>query len=145
MHGLPYSTNVTRILALDLGKFTSVLCVYDPITHAHRFASAQTTPRTIHDLLVAHETADPAHPPGDRDLRRRRLGAPPRDGPGHARRRGQPRARGLALDAREAQDRRGRRAEARQACRTGETSTRVQVIRPTSANPMRSVRTRSSE
>jgi transposase len=60
MHGLPYSTNVTRILALDLGKFTSVLCVYDPITHAHRFASAQTTPRTIHDLLVAHATADPA-------------------------------------------------------------------------------------
>ena len=48
MHGPHHSTNVTRILALDLGKFTSVLC-YDPATHAHRFVSAQTTPRTIHD------------------------------------------------------------------------------------------------
>ncbi|HEX7428364.1 MAG TPA: IS110 family transposase [Mycobacterium sp.] len=61
MHGLPHSTTpFTRILALDLGKFTSVLCVYDPATHAHPFVSAQTTPRTIHDLLVAHATADPA-------------------------------------------------------------------------------------
>ena len=62
MHGPQHSTTpLTRILALDLGKFASVLCVYDPRTHAHHFVSAQTTPRTIHDLLVAHETADPAH------------------------------------------------------------------------------------
>ena len=61
MHGPHHSTNVTRILALDLGKFTSVLCIYDPATHAHRFVSAQTTPRTIHDLLVAQQTADPVH------------------------------------------------------------------------------------
>jgi transposase len=62
MHGLQHSTavNVTRILALDLGKFTSVLCVYDPITHDHQFVSTQTTPRTVHDLLVAHVTPDPA-------------------------------------------------------------------------------------
>jgi transposase len=60
MHGLRHSTTVTRILALDLGKFTSVLCAYDPATHDHHFASVQTTPRTIHDLLVAHQTRDPA-------------------------------------------------------------------------------------
>jgi transposase len=61
MHGLTHSTSITRILALDLGKFTSVLCVYDPATHDHRFVSVQTTPRAIHDLLVAHVTPDPAH------------------------------------------------------------------------------------
>ena len=42
MHGLSHSTTFTRILALDLGKFTSVLCVYDPATHDHHFVSAQT-------------------------------------------------------------------------------------------------------
>jgi len=61
MHGPQHSTTpLTRILALDLGKFTSVLCVYDPATHGHHFVSAQTTPRTIHDLLVAEQTDDPA-------------------------------------------------------------------------------------
>src|SRR5580765_6063444 len=64
MHGplnlQQYSTTVRRILALDLGKFNSVLCVYDPATHDHRFVSAATTPRAIHDLLVAHQTDDPA-------------------------------------------------------------------------------------
>lgn len=58
MHGLEHSTNVTRILALDLGKFSSVLCVYDPVTHVHHFESVQTTPQTIHDLLVEHQTSD---------------------------------------------------------------------------------------
>jgi transposase len=61
MHGLTHSTSVTRILALDLGKFTSVLCAYDPITNAHHFASVQTTPRTVHDMLVTHQTPDPSH------------------------------------------------------------------------------------
>jgi len=61
MHGLSHSTNVTRILALDLGKFTSVLCAYDPLTHDHRFVvGVQTTPQQIHDLLAAHATEDPA-------------------------------------------------------------------------------------
>ena len=61
MHGLSvaaHSTNVRRILALDLGKFNSVLCAYDPATHAHRFVSAPTTPQSIHDLLVAHQSGD---------------------------------------------------------------------------------------
>lgn len=61
MHGLAHCNNVSRILALDLGKFNSVLCVYDPATHAHHFESVQTTPRTVHDVLVEHQTPDPAH------------------------------------------------------------------------------------
>src|SRR5690349_7184821 len=60
MHGLTHCNNVARILALDLGKFNSVLCVYDPATHDHRFVSAATTPQTIHDLLVAHQSDDPS-------------------------------------------------------------------------------------
>jgi transposase len=61
MHGLQHSTNVARILALDLGKFNSVLCVYDPATHAHHFESVQTGPKMIHDLLVEHQTPDPSN------------------------------------------------------------------------------------
>ena len=60
MHGQVDLTNVTRILGLDLGKFNSVLCIYDPATHVHHFVSVQTTPQTIHDLLVAHQTEDPS-------------------------------------------------------------------------------------
>jgi transposase len=63
-HTAEHSTRVRRILALDLGKFTSVLCVYDPATHDHRFISAAaTTPQSIHDLLVNHQTPDPADTP----------------------------------------------------------------------------------
>jgi transposase len=60
MHGLAHSTTFTRLLALDLGKFNSVLCVYDPATHDHRFVNVATTPQAIHDLLVAHQSDDPA-------------------------------------------------------------------------------------
>jgi transposase len=60
MYGHPHCNNVSRILALDLGKFNSVLCVYDPLTNDHRFESVQTTPRSVHDLLVTHQTPDPA-------------------------------------------------------------------------------------
>ncbi len=56
-----HSTTTARILGLDLGKFNSVLCVYDPATHEHHFQSVQTSPRAIHDLLVHHVTQDPAH------------------------------------------------------------------------------------
>ena len=53
MHG-SYNNrhNFSRILALDLGKFNSVLCDYDPATGNHRFESLATTPQAIHDLLV---------------------------------------------------------------------------------------------
>src|SRR3954471_22266795 len=63
MHGFnrtDHSTAISRILALDLGKFNSVLCVYEIATHDHRFVGAATTPQTIHDLLVAQQTDDAA-------------------------------------------------------------------------------------
>src|SRR5204863_1962831 len=46
MHG-PYS----QIIAIDLGKFNSVVCVYNPADATHRFLSLATTPQMIHDLL----------------------------------------------------------------------------------------------
>src|SRR5207247_1137807 len=51
-----HSTNISRILALDLGKFNSVACVYERATHEHRFTSVQTTPQMIHDLLLKHQS-----------------------------------------------------------------------------------------
>jgi transposase len=64
MHGLDslasHSTTFTRILALDLGKFNSVLCVYDLATAEHRFTALSTTPAVVHDRLVEHQTADPS-------------------------------------------------------------------------------------
>jgi transposase len=60
MHGLDHSITFTQILALDLGKFNSVACIYDPKTAEHRFVSLTTTPQTIHDLLVQHACEDPA-------------------------------------------------------------------------------------
>ena len=62
MHGFCQSdsTSFTRILALDLGKFNSVLCSYDPATHEHQFIASQTTPQMIHDLLIKHQTTPPA-------------------------------------------------------------------------------------
>jgi transposase len=60
MHGPAYSTKFTQILSIDLGKFNSVVCVYDPATTAHSFVTIQTTPQTVHDLLVEHVGEDPA-------------------------------------------------------------------------------------
>jgi transposase len=60
MHGSVDLTNVSRILALDLGKFNSVLCSYDPHTHQHQFTSLATSPQVIHDLLVKHQTEEPS-------------------------------------------------------------------------------------
>ena len=48
-----------RIVAIDLGKFNSVLCVFDPATAAHAFASFASDRQTVHDRLVEHATADP--------------------------------------------------------------------------------------
>jgi transposase len=50
----------TRILALDLGKFNSVLCDFDPATAAHRFQSLASTPAAVHDLLAALAGESPA-------------------------------------------------------------------------------------
>jgi transposase len=42
----------SRILALDLGKFNSVLCNYDPATAGHAFVSLATDRQTICDRLA---------------------------------------------------------------------------------------------
>src|SRR5438552_2564233 len=60
MHGPKHSTNFTRILAVDLGKFNSVACIYERATHEHRFVSVATTPQAIHNLLVEHQTTEPS-------------------------------------------------------------------------------------
>ena len=43
------------ILAIDLGKFKSVACMYDAKTAEHRFETMSTTPQALHDLIVEHE------------------------------------------------------------------------------------------
>ena len=43
---------MTTILAIDLGKFKSVACDYDPATHRHTFTTLPTTPQAVHDLAV---------------------------------------------------------------------------------------------
>ena len=46
------TTMSMSILAIDLGKFKSVACRYDPATGAHTFQTFATTPSAVHDLLV---------------------------------------------------------------------------------------------
>ena len=43
---------MTRILAIDLGKFKSVACLYDAKSAQSVFQTLQTTPQSVHDLLV---------------------------------------------------------------------------------------------
>ncbi len=40
------------VLAVDLGKFKSVACRYDPATGEHAFQTIATTPPAVHDLLI---------------------------------------------------------------------------------------------
>src|SRR5438046_229049 len=60
MHGPTNVGRFNRILAVDLGKFNSVLCIYNPKTAEHQFITTRTTPQAIHDLLVQHATEDPS-------------------------------------------------------------------------------------
>ncbi len=46
---------MTRILAIDLGKFKSVACLYDAQSAQAVFQTLPTTPQTVHDLLVELE------------------------------------------------------------------------------------------
>jgi len=48
------------IVALDLGKFKTVLCVMDVATHTHRFASVDSTPTAISHAVQHHLSIDPA-------------------------------------------------------------------------------------
>lgn len=47
-----------RIIALDLGKFKSVVCLMDVATHKHTFVTlATTSPKSLHDFLSVHTGA----------------------------------------------------------------------------------------
>jgi transposase len=46
------STTTMSILAIDLGKFKSVACRYNPRTGGHAFETLATNPPAVHDLLV---------------------------------------------------------------------------------------------
>ena len=44
-----------RIVAIDLGKFKSVVCDYDSENGEHKFRTLRSQPQEIHDLLVEYE------------------------------------------------------------------------------------------
>ncbi|MHC4295032.1 MAG: IS110 family transposase, partial [Planctomycetota bacterium] len=43
-----------KILALDLGKFKAVGCVYDTQSQATEYATVKMAPFTVHNLLATH-------------------------------------------------------------------------------------------
>ena len=47
-----------QIIALDLGKFKSVVCVMDARTRIHRVDTVATTPAALHELLVGAAAAN---------------------------------------------------------------------------------------
>ena len=44
-----------NILALDLGKYKTVFCNYNPTNGEHEFGKVSTIPQEIHDLIVEKE------------------------------------------------------------------------------------------
>ena len=54
------STTFTKILAIDLGKFNSVACIYDVHAQQHVFKSISMSPRAVHDLLAEHAGEEPS-------------------------------------------------------------------------------------
>src|SRR5260370_34797067 len=44
-----------RILSLDLSKYKTVACDYESEKGRHQFATVQTTPKGLHDLIVDRE------------------------------------------------------------------------------------------
>jgi transposase len=64
MHGpldhTVHSSNFDRIVALDLGKFNSVACIYDVRTQEHIFKTIAMSPQAVHDLLAEHAGDDPS-------------------------------------------------------------------------------------
>jgi transposase len=62
MHGFHqlHSIKFDHIVAIDLGKFNSVVCIYDPATTRHSFVTIQTIPQVVHDFLAEHAGEDPA-------------------------------------------------------------------------------------
>src|SRR5688572_5949607 len=48
------------IIAVDLGKFKSVVCLVDARTRKHTFATVATTPAALHELLAANAGPAPS-------------------------------------------------------------------------------------
>lgn len=46
---------MTKILAIDLGKFKSVACTYQAATGGHEFTTIPTRPQDVHDLIVQEQ------------------------------------------------------------------------------------------
>ena len=44
-----------KILAMDLGKNKTVVCIYDQTSGKHNYQTIRTCPQQIHDLLVEHK------------------------------------------------------------------------------------------
>ena len=53
--------SIARILALDLGKFKSVLCAMEVGSREHAFEAMTTTPATIDEFLARCRTIDPTY------------------------------------------------------------------------------------
>lgn len=53
--GSVQGAGLKRILAIDLGKFKSVVCDYDVQTSGHRFDTIPTRPQDFHDLLTERQ------------------------------------------------------------------------------------------
>jgi transposase len=43
-----------KIVAMDLGKFKTVVCIYEQTSGKHKFQTVRTSPQQIHDLIVEH-------------------------------------------------------------------------------------------
>ena len=50
---------MTKIIALDLGKFKTVACVMNVADRSHVFVTIEMSPAAVHELLARHAT-DPA-------------------------------------------------------------------------------------
>ena len=44
-----------NILALDLGKYSTVFCDYNSTNGEHEFGKVKTIPKDIHDLILSRE------------------------------------------------------------------------------------------
>ena len=44
-----------KILAMDLGKNKTVVCIYDQKSGKHRYQKVMTGPQQMHDLIVEHK------------------------------------------------------------------------------------------
>ena len=44
-----------RIMAIDLGKYKSVVCLYQAPSGQHEFVTIETKPQALHDLLAEHQ------------------------------------------------------------------------------------------